>query len=203
MKPAQQPETRHKILAAAEQNFRRFGPKKTSMEEIAETAGLSRATLYLHFASKPELYEALLRQVTERFITEIELLVTSDKPAPLKFRQLVDLTANTYTANPLLLAALTEDNDYALTRHAGPVMSDYRTQILGAIRRILDQGVVEGSVRKIDVDVTAYLLYELGTQLLVKALNGSSEYALKTTLDVMDSIVADGIRFDKKKVKAT
>ena len=64
--------TRSKILAAAEQEFRRFGPKKTSMEEIAGSAGLSRATLYLHFASKPRLYEALLRRFDCRRLARSE-----------------------------------------------------------------------------------------------------------------------------------
>ena len=187
------PATRNKILSAAEVQFRRFGPKKTSMEEIAEKAGLSRATLYLHFSSKPELYEALLRRVTENFIQETEMLVSDSRPAPVKFRQLVELTLSTFSANPLLLAALTEDQNFSLTRYAEPVMNDYREQILGAIRHILQQGVEEQSVRKIDVEVTAYLLYELGTRLLVKALNGSSDFPLKTTLDAMDSIVAMGI----------
>ena len=110
------------------------------------------------------------------------------------------MTATTYTANPLLLAALTEDSDFALTRHAGPVIADYRTRILAAVRRILTQGTKEGTVRKLDIEVTAYLLYELGTQLLVKALDGSSQYPLKTTLDVMDSMVANGILTNPKKV---
>ena len=190
---AVQPQTRNKILSAAEAQFRRFGPKKTSMEEIAERAGLSRATLYLHFNSKPELYEALLRRVTENFVQETEALVSDSRPAPVKFRRLVELTASTFSENPLLLAALTEDQHFSLTRYAEPVMNDYREQILGAVSRILQQGVEEQTVRKIDVEVTAYLLYELGTQLLVKALNGTSDFPLKTTLDAMDSIVAMGI----------
>jgi len=187
------PATRNKILLAAEAQFCRFGPKKTSMEEIAEKAGLSRATLYLHFSSKPELYKTLLRRVTENFIQETEMLISENRPAPVKFRQLVELTASTFSENPLLLAALTEDQNFSLTRYAEPVMNDYREQILGAISRILLQGVEEQSVREINVEVTAYLLYELGTRLLVKALNGSSDFPLKTTLDAMDSIVAMGI----------
>lgn len=196
MAGVQQEATRQKIMAAAEQEFRRFGPKKTSMEEIADSAGLSRATLYLHFSSKLELYEAVLRQVTESFIEEVAHLREQDVIAPQKFRQLVELTATTYTKNPLLLAALKDDNHYTLRSKAEPVMRDYRVHILGAIKAILKQGVAEGSVRKLDIEVTTYLLYEFGTQLLVKALDGSSEYPLKKTLDAMDNIISQGIRFE-------
>lgn len=185
--------TRNKILSAADIQFCRFGPKKTSMEEIAVEAGLSRATLYLHFSSKRELYEALLRQVTDDFMLEVEALVGEGHPAPVKFRRFVELTAATYSHKPLLLAALTEDKHFSLVRFAEPVMQDYRQQILNAIRRILQQGVEEGTLRKIEVDVTAYLLYELGTQLLIKALTNNSDFSLKTTLDAMDSMVALGI----------
>lgn len=193
--------TRSRILAAAEQAFLRFGPRKTSMEEIAESAGLARATLYLHFASKKKLYEALLRQITEQFVDDANQLVAGDMTAPLKFRRFVELTANTYSENPLLLAALTGNSAFALKQPAEPVMRDYRGQIQSTIKNILEQGIEERSVRVLDADITAYLLYELGTQLLVKSLNGTSDYPLKSTLDAMDTVIAKGILFAQEDLK--
>ncbi len=48
---------REMILEAARTRFQRFGPRKTTMEEIAREAGCSRATVYAHFPGKEELYE--------------------------------------------------------------------------------------------------------------------------------------------------
>ena len=194
-------QTRGRILVAADEQFSMFGPRKTSMEEIAERAGLSRATLYLHFSSKRDLYEALLRKITDEFVKEMDLLVNADSEAPSKFRTFVELTAETYTNNPIFLAALTENKDYSLRNYAGPIMADYRNDILKGIELIIRQGIRESTIRKVDVKETAYLLYELGTQLIVKQINGVADFPLHNILDVMDDIVAKGILTQKRVTK--
>lgn len=47
------------ILAAAQACFERFGIKKTSMEDIAQEARVSRATMYRYFPNKDALIEAI------------------------------------------------------------------------------------------------------------------------------------------------
>ncbi len=52
------------ILDAATGVFMRFGFKKTSMDDLARAAGLSRQGLYLHFPTKEELFkEGVLRLI--------------------------------------------------------------------------------------------------------------------------------------------
>jgi AcrR family transcriptional regulator len=53
------------ILDAAMGVFSRYGFKKTSMDDLARAAGLSRQGLYLHFPTKEALFkETVLRVVT-------------------------------------------------------------------------------------------------------------------------------------------
>jgi AcrR family transcriptional regulator len=56
---------RRKLLEAALGVFLRYGFKKTSMDEVARAADLSRQGLYLHFASKEELFRATLAYTLE------------------------------------------------------------------------------------------------------------------------------------------
>ena len=49
------------ILDAAVGVFFRFGLSKTTMDDVARAAGLSRQGLYLQFTSKNELFEAAVR----------------------------------------------------------------------------------------------------------------------------------------------
>ena len=51
------------IVAAAAGVFLRYGFKKTSMDELARAAGLSRQGLYLHFATKEAIFKAALLQM--------------------------------------------------------------------------------------------------------------------------------------------
>lgn len=52
----------HKILAAATRCFERYGPQRTSMNDIADEAGISRRTLYRVFDDRSALIEALLHR---------------------------------------------------------------------------------------------------------------------------------------------
>lgn len=53
---------RERLLRAAEECFGRFGVAKTTMEDVAKAASVSRATLYRHFADR----EALVVAAVER-----------------------------------------------------------------------------------------------------------------------------------------
>lgn len=53
------------LLRAALAVFARFGYRKTSMDEIARAAGLSRQGLYLRFRSKEELFRAMVTHLLE------------------------------------------------------------------------------------------------------------------------------------------
>jgi len=64
---------RQAILDAARSVFSRLGYAKTSMDDVAEEAGIAKGTLYLYFKSKEDLYLGALardvRELTERAIT--------------------------------------------------------------------------------------------------------------------------------------
>ncbi len=56
----QREDTRRRLLACARKLFRELGVEPVSMEDIASEAGVSRATVYLHFSGKGLLLRALL-----------------------------------------------------------------------------------------------------------------------------------------------
>ncbi|MCK9247398.1 MAG: TetR/AcrR family transcriptional regulator [Solirubrobacteraceae bacterium] len=59
--------TRAAILEAAEEAFRRDGFHAARIDEIAERAGLSVGSIYVHFAGKHDLYLALVDRALELF----------------------------------------------------------------------------------------------------------------------------------------
>jgi AcrR family transcriptional regulator len=51
-----------RVLSVALEVFGRYGFRKTSMDEVARSADISRQGLYLYFASKEALFRAAVRQ---------------------------------------------------------------------------------------------------------------------------------------------
>ena len=56
-------ETRHQILDAAEQVFLARGVARTSLQDVAAAAGVTRGAVYLHFEDKADLFEAMMDRV--------------------------------------------------------------------------------------------------------------------------------------------
>lgn len=56
--------TRGQILDAAERVFQRRGVSRTSLQEIAQEAGLTRGAIYWHFQNKGDVFNAMMERVT-------------------------------------------------------------------------------------------------------------------------------------------
>src|SRR5436309_1537304 len=59
------------VLDAAFEVFLERGYEGTSMDAIAEAAGVTKPVVYACYASKDELFRALFRREEERILTEI------------------------------------------------------------------------------------------------------------------------------------
>ena len=57
-------QTRRQIIAAARRVFARQGVRRTTLEEVARAAGVTRGAIYWHFAGKTELFYAMREQVS-------------------------------------------------------------------------------------------------------------------------------------------
>ena len=57
-------ETRNRILDAAERVFSEDGVSRTSLEDIAREAGVTRGAIYWHFKDKSDIFAAMVNRVT-------------------------------------------------------------------------------------------------------------------------------------------
>lgn len=85
--------TRHALLEAAEQLFLENGVSRTTLEQIARTAQLTRGAVYWHFQNKAHLFHTMLDQVRLPPEQLVERLAASVGHDPL--RALRDLCVET------------------------------------------------------------------------------------------------------------
>jgi AcrR family transcriptional regulator len=69
--------TTDRILAAALAHFEDFGIRRTTIEDIARRAGVSRVTIYRRFPGKERLVEAVILLEARRFFEELEAAVAA------------------------------------------------------------------------------------------------------------------------------
>ncbi|WP_333983125.1 TetR/AcrR family transcriptional regulator [Burkholderia gladioli] len=80
------------ILTAVLPVFGRFGFKKTSVDQLAEAAGISKQGMYLHFSSKEEIFLAAMKNYLDEGLLLVDQALTQDG-APLVERLVASIDA--------------------------------------------------------------------------------------------------------------
>ena len=75
---------REAILDAAFVRFSGYGLRRTSMEDIAREAHVSRASIYFHFGSKDQVFRALAERLHEQNLAA--MVAAAKAPGPLEDR---------------------------------------------------------------------------------------------------------------------
>lgn len=70
------PDRRRQLLDVALETFASTGYHATSMDDVAEAAGVTKPVLYQHFPSKRALYRELLEDVGRRLLADITSAAT-------------------------------------------------------------------------------------------------------------------------------
>ena len=101
---AEAEETREKILDAAEQLFFANGVMQTSLEQVAEEAGVTRGAIYWHFSDKVALFKALHERVRLPQEDMVAQAVADGHPDPLGLLEQISLDCTkTITTDPRLM----------------------------------------------------------------------------------------------------
>ena len=65
------------ILQAALRLYRKSGPTKVTLDNVAKATGRSRSSLYYYFKNRDEIFQAVINQIAEDVATEIRVAVTT------------------------------------------------------------------------------------------------------------------------------
>src|SRR3954465_14101460 len=90
MSLADAPLTRDRIVSAAEDVLRRFGPDKATVVDVARALGVSHTAVYKHVASKAELRDLVVGRWVEQTMPTLRPAPAGPEPAPERLRKLID-----------------------------------------------------------------------------------------------------------------
>ena len=88
-----QAKRREEILAAAGKVFDEYGYAATTMDAIAEAAGLSKGSLYNYFTGKEDLFEQVFLSFMGSSGDEVERLISGEPSARAKLERIFDFWA--------------------------------------------------------------------------------------------------------------
>ncbi len=139
-------QTRERILDAAQSQFTRYGFSRATMEEIAEDAGLGKASLYYYFPTKEMLFQAVVLLEYEGFASSMRGILGQETSASGKivdyvrgrfeyFNRLMDLNILDMRSSSRLKPVMRE------------LFDDFARQELSFLRRVLREGQARGEFR--------------------------------------------------------
>ncbi|WP_350998226.1 TetR/AcrR family transcriptional regulator [Shewanella sp. TB7-MNA-CIBAN-0143] len=77
------------IIEAARTTFKELGVAATSMDKLAEVAGVSKRTVYNHFATKEALVMTLMTDLWQQALSQPSVVYDSHQPLAEQLQQLV------------------------------------------------------------------------------------------------------------------
>ena len=101
-----QTDTRGVILTKARQLFLTLGYHKTTMRNIAETAGISTGPLYFHFRDKAEVFYHICNEAFERLEADFSRVSQAEKTAGERLRDIFLAYKAFYYREPQLFAMM-------------------------------------------------------------------------------------------------
>jgi len=97
---ALQTETEERIIASAEKLFYQKGKAGTSMQDIADDAGINRTLLNYYFRSKDQLFEAVFRKALGSFVPGLVVVLNADNSFVEYVPVLAEKIIDTMLENP-------------------------------------------------------------------------------------------------------
>jgi TetR/AcrR family transcriptional regulator, repressor for uid operon len=159
-------ETRARILDAAYEQFCRMGIRRSTMEDVARRAGVSRITVYRRFATKDALVEHVVRREFRRyfdqFLIDIEQAHTAADRAVLGFVS----SLRAIRRNPLIGGLITAEPDLvvpSMISDGGRTLATVRQFVAGQLRHEQRAGNVSSDL---DTDLVAELMVRISASFL-------------------------------------
>ena len=155
-----------RVAAAALEEFAEHGIRRTSMEDIARRAGVSRMTVFRRFASKQRLVEIVIAREVHRGMQELDLLWEGAETLEDRLVAGFEFAGRYVRGHPLFDRLLRSEPDVLLpplTLDGGPVLELYRSLIANRLQAEVNAGRAATS----DIDGVAEVIARLAISLLL------------------------------------
>jgi AcrR family transcriptional regulator len=178
--------TRAQLIAVATRMFAAQGYDDTSIEAVLREAGVSRGSLYHHFASKEALFEAVLEDV-EAKVGEQTMAAAAGAAGPVAALRAGFLAWIKSAGDPVVQRILLIDAPSVLGWERWRAMDE---RPLRLIRTALGVIADEGSLRPELVDTFAHvLLASVDEVALLVARSDDPEAAMRAGADAIDELL--------------
>lgn len=185
-------EKKELIIESARELFARFGMKKTTMDEIAESCFMSKATLYYYFENKEDIFKSVINKELEIFKNKIKETLSKEASPQDKLKAFI-VARFTHLKEIANYYSTIKDEyleHYAFVEKERAKFTDWEIQI---IQSILDEGIEKGVFEANDSKLTAVVITYAMKGLEYPWTIEKDIIDIKTAIDLMLPVLFRGI----------
>jgi AcrR family transcriptional regulator len=181
------------IITAAQSTFKRYGFRKTTMDEIAYAARKGKSSLYYYFKSKEEVFQAVVEKEAAVLRAEIGLKVKEYDSAVEKLRAYIFVRMDGFKNWGNFYDALKDEylSNYDFIEK---IRIKYDKNEVDTITQIIQEGIKNNEFKSLNAGLTAKTIL-----IAMKGLEGSlivekeNESNIEKEIDDMLEILFHGI----------
>ncbi|WP_020110006.1 TetR family transcriptional regulator [Nocardia sp. 348MFTsu5.1] len=158
--------TRTRLLDAAYEQFCRTGIQRSSVEDVAKRAGMSRITVYRRFATKDALVEHVILREIRRYFDQFRIDITGAETAADRLVVGFVSSLQAFRSNPLIGSLIATEPNLsvgAMVGDDGRMLAAVRQFVAGQLRR---EQLVGNIAEDLDTDLTAEVLVRISASFL-------------------------------------
>ena len=184
------------ILAAARRLMQVRGVEAVTMDEIATTAGVAKGTVYLYFRGKDALVQALISQVGENILADIETVVAAPGTPAKKIQQVASLLLDYLMRERALFPVYARD---LLRRGRGTPKTYWRRlqemeeEFVTIVTRLFAEGIDSGQFIPTDPRLLTFLLRGMVRAVGYYQMGEGGKDAVKEALPVLLTLLSSGL----------
>jgi AcrR family transcriptional regulator len=144
---------RQRLIAAGKDMFSTYGLKKTSVDDITRTCGISKGAFYLFFTSKEELFMEILESTDlEMKASMRQVLLPELKPTRESYRMAIVIMMQAINVHPLLAIFKSEEYENLMRKLEPEMAAEHVDKDTAYFRNLYLEGLEKGYFRAIDPD---------------------------------------------------
>ncbi|MBE0684291.1 MAG: TetR/AcrR family transcriptional regulator [Anaerolineales bacterium] len=180
----EQAKRRHEIFHQVVNVFLKKGFQETSMREIAEAAGLGKSTLYDYFKTKDDILLYFFEDQLNDLTGAAQKIALQNIEASKRLRQVMKAHMEFLQANKSLFMKLSLEAQ-RLNLESQKQIQKGRHAYQDLIRGLIEEGIREGSFRKVDMLLAARMLINtMAPVVFTSRPTGSAQEMMEETMDI-------------------
>jgi AcrR family transcriptional regulator len=149
---------RSEILSAATKVFGVKGFDGTRVDDIAAEAGLAKATVYVYFESKDEIYEQTVEQALEELAALTEQYVGAEADLAGKLRAFITVRLSFWKQKQALYRVITSVNREMPNRRRS---LKWQKQTVDYLAAMFSVAAERGEIEALDLEGSAWALMDM------------------------------------------